>query len=83
MTPIPQPETRTAHRDPADRIELTSVAIAGYLVLAGFPLLHVLPRRGQSLFIFSRDAQPALDRLKRVTDELSAHRERATHGGRS
>jgi hypothetical protein len=78
MSPIPALTTRTAHRDPGDRIEMTHPYIAAALILAGHQLLQVIPGRGHALYIFSLDAQPAVDRLKLAVDEVLAHLERAT-----
>jgi hypothetical protein len=75
--PVPEPQTRTAYRDPRLTLDISSVAIAAHLVLAGHPLLRVVLRRGQALFVFSDDAQAALDRLQHAANELEAHRERA------
>ena len=77
MTPTSAPTTRTAYRDQRDRVELTNFTVVAHLLLAGHPLLQVIPRRSNPLFIFSLDAQPALDRLKLAVDEVLAHSERA------
>jgi hypothetical protein len=85
MTPQPihESQTRTAYRDPRDRVEVTSLAIAAHLVLAGYPLLQVLPHRsGQPFFIFDLNAKAEVDRLRFASDELEACRERAVRASR-
>ena len=76
MSPIPALQHRTAHRDERDRVEVSHAYIAAALILAGHQLLQVIPHR-RPTFIFSLDAQPALDRLKLAVDEVLAHKERA------
>jgi len=75
--PIPAPTSRTAYRDQRDRVEVTNVAVAAHLILADHRLLQVVPRRGNAIYIFSLEAQPALDKLKRAAEEALAHSERA------
>jgi len=81
--PIPESQTRTAYRDPRDRVEVTSLAIAAHLVLAGYPLLQVLPHRsGQPFFIFDLNAKGEVDRLRFASDQLEATRERVVSASR-
>jgi len=74
---IPAPTSRTAYRDQRDRVEVTNVAVAAHLILADHQLLQVIPRRGHAIYIFSLEAQSALDRLKRASEEALAYLERA------
>ncbi|HTC23539.1 MAG TPA: hypothetical protein VK688_04205 [Gemmatimonadales bacterium] len=83
MTPIDtESQTRTAYRDPRDRVEVTSLAIAAHLVLAGFALLQVVILRGQPHFLFDVKARGEVERLRYASDELEAVRERAARAAR-
>lgn len=75
--PIPEPRTRPAYRDPRLRFEVTHILTAAHLVMAGFPLLNVMVRRGQSIFLFGKEATVEFERFNRATDELAAYRERS------
>jgi hypothetical protein len=82
MSPTNEPQSRVVYRDPNDRVELTHPYIAAAVIIAGHAMIQVIPGRGHALFIFARDAQPAVDRLKRSVDEVLAHLERATQAQR-
>jgi len=83
MIPIDtESQTRTAYRDPRDRVEITSVAIAAHLVLAGFQLLQVVMLRGKPHYLFDLNARVELERLRFASDELEATRERAVSASR-
>ena len=83
MIPIDtESQTRTAYRDPRDRVEITSVAIAAHLVLAGYSLLQVVMLRGKPHYLFDLNARVELERLRFASDELEATRERAVSASR-
>ncbi len=78
MTPVPEPATRAAHRDPKDRLEVRHIVHAAHLVLSGHPMRYTRKvQGGATIFIFDPDAGPALERIERMVDELNAERERS------
>ena len=78
MTPVPQPASRPAYRDPRLQISVTHILAATYLVLTGHPLLHVQRHGGSRIsYHFGKEAESALKQFERTADELAAYRERA------
>jgi len=77
MTPIPEPRIKPVYSDPRERVNVSHVIEAGALVLLGHPLLFVERGGGRSNYVFGREAEHDLNRLRRTTDEVLAHRERS------
>ncbi len=70
--PAPRPT------DPKDYLNISHIIEAGALMVLGHPLLHVERdrRNSRSIYVFNRDAQDDLARLRRAVEEVAAIRER-------
>jgi len=76
MSPVPEQRTRPAYLDPKDRLNLSHIIEAAALVQLGHLLLHIERDRSRAIYVFNRSASADLARLRRITEEILAHRER-------
>jgi len=73
MTPVPEPRSKPAYLDRADRFEVGHPLIAGTLMALGHEMLGVVGGR----VLFRRTAEDDFEKINRNADEARALLERA------